>query len=385
MIDKKWLELIDTAKSRSLSHEEVIRLTIALSESGKIETFRDFKTYDIASTGGPSSLSTLLCPLFLSASGCYVPKLGVPGRPAGGIDVLTQIPDYTTDLNSTKLRYILQSANYAHFISNDIYAPLDAETFDYRKSSGAQAIPELAIASLLSKKIAVDVQNIGLDVRVSLHGNVGSNYESARLFARKFVAIAERFGRSAKCFLTDASVPFQPYIGRGEALVALDDIFSDRGGNWLKGHVQLCKTMADSLVGHNSDIPVEGLLKAFKKNLNAQGANYSSFAKVADLVRNQPRLGIYAVEDGYIQYDLATIRSYITHQQLQQKSTASFSDPLGMELLIHPNSPVNKGQRVISVRTAGTTQLDRASLEKHTFFSVSSDKKLQRRTVIVDE
>ncbi len=58
---------------------------------------------DVASTGGPSSLSTLLSPLFLRAGGAVVPKLGVPGRPAGGIDCLAQIPGYRTELSAQEV------------------------------------------------------------------------------------------------------------------------------------------------------------------------------------------------------------------------------------------------------------------------------------------
>lgn len=385
MIENRWIELIGQAKSRSLRHEEVVQLTIALFESGRIETFREFETYDIASTGGPSSLSTLLCPLLLSATGFHVPKLGVPGRPAGGVDVMAQIPGYTTTLNSTKLRRILQSANYAHFVSNDIYAPLDAETFEYRKSTGAQAVPELAIASLLSKKIAVDVHNIGLDVRVSRHGNVGSTYESAKLFAHNFIAIAEKFGRQAKCFLTDASVPFQPYIGRGEALLALDEIFNDREGAWLKEHVQLCKRMVSSMVISDLDISARMLKEAFERNLNAQGAKYTSFANATDLVRNQASRGIYAVKDGYIRYDLAAIRSYITCHQLQQKSAIPFSDPIGVKLLVPPYNRVFKGQKVIAMRIADPMMVEKALVEELDFFTIENDKKKQREMVTINE
>ena len=47
---------------------------------------------DVASTGGPGSLSTLLPPFVLSTLGCNVVKLGVPGRSAGAIDSLATLP-----------------------------------------------------------------------------------------------------------------------------------------------------------------------------------------------------------------------------------------------------------------------------------------------------
>ena len=61
-------------------------LATILAASGERLSVDGAVVADVASTGGPASLSTLLTPLFLRAAGAIVPKLGVPGRPAGSID-----------------------------------------------------------------------------------------------------------------------------------------------------------------------------------------------------------------------------------------------------------------------------------------------------------
>src|SRR5271170_4830986 len=86
-------EAIAVARSGAMHDEHIAQLAMVLAESGHVVRPQGGVTHaDVASTGGPSSLSTLLCPLFLRSFGSTVPKLGVSGRPAGAVDVLAQIP-----------------------------------------------------------------------------------------------------------------------------------------------------------------------------------------------------------------------------------------------------------------------------------------------------
>lgn len=385
MIPPKWLQIIEEAKTRTLAIDEIVNLTLALANSGRVEKFNGIETYDIASTGGPSSLSTLICPLFLSAQNASVPKLGVPGRPAGGIDVLSQIPNYKVNIEPKLLPKILANAQYAHFLSNGIYAPLDAETFEYRKTVGAQAVPELAIASLLAKKLAVDVKNIGLDVRVSKHGNVGSTIEEAVLFARKFNSVARHFGKRAICFLTDASIPFQPYIGRGEALLALHQIFEQRTCNWLKEHMLACEKMANSLLNSVSSVTHINLRDAFEKNISAQGSSYKNFETAVNNVKNQFKIEILSKSDGYLFYNLEHIRNLITSLQLSNSDREVFPDTIGMRLLVEPNGQVVKGQPIISIRCANREHVSESVINSCELFSIISKPKLQNEMVVIDE
>lgn len=116
---------------------EVARLAEILANSGAMLT-RDFEASDIASTGGPSSLSTLLCPLYLRSAGARVPKLGVPGRPAGGIDVLATVPGYCAQLPPDEARRALNDQGQFHLLAGDQWAPLDSRMFAQRQRTNAQ-------------------------------------------------------------------------------------------------------------------------------------------------------------------------------------------------------------------------------------------------------
>ncbi|WLA83234.1 hypothetical protein [Bradyrhizobium elkanii] len=105
--ESEMAHVVRLAKERGLDAEEICLLAEVLARSGSILSQAGRITADLASTGAPTSLSTLLCPLYLCGFGIAVPKLGVPGRPAGGIDVLAQIPGYRYRLDPREVHAII--------------------------------------------------------------------------------------------------------------------------------------------------------------------------------------------------------------------------------------------------------------------------------------
>ena len=266
--------VVDEACRPDVKDDDIAYLATTLGKSGRVPVVPGSRpTADLASTGAPTSLSTLLAPLYLRAMGCCVPKLGVPGRPAGGVDVLAQVPGYRVKLTNSEVAASIERCGYAHFLAGGEHAPLDARLFRFRQRSGTQSVPALVIASLLSKKIAVGLEHAGLDVRVAPHGNFGLTWDEARRNAERFQRVAAIVGVKAVCFLTDARFPYQPFIGRGEALVALKDTFSGLGEPALEQHTRLCFAMACGTTGQAAgdlDGPDQGRRKAFLRRVAAR-------------------------------------------------------------------------------------------------------------------
>ncbi|MGY3484445.1 thymidine phosphorylase [Bradyrhizobium sp. USDA 4011] len=344
--------VVASAIGDSWGVDEIGRLAEVLARSGNTLTFPDdIATADVASTGAPSSLSTLLCPLYLRNLGFQVPKLGVPGRPAGGIDVLAQVPGYKADLDAAAARAALDRCGYAHFLAGPDFAPLDATLFRYRQKSGAQDVPPLAVASILAKKIACGVKSAGLDVRVAPHGNFGGDFASARQTAKSFCLAAKAVGISAVAGLTDARTPYQPYIGRGEALLALSKLIDGSQDQWLLDHADRCLLLA----AHVSALhPARGSLvkeigKPFFENIAAQGGTEDGFLGKAEAIARAPRTEIAAQQSGFFSLDLAGLRSaFVTANAPANEEP--FPDNLGLILRKRPGSFVRNGEILASVR-----------------------------------
>ena len=343
--------LVRYVSRNGLKLNETASLARKLAETGSSLPAGESVTADVPSTGGPSSLSTLICPLFLRLKGFTVPKLGVPGRPAGGIDVLATIPRYKTNLSREEVIRCLDECQYSHFLAGEDFVPLDARMFRIRQELGFQANPHLVAASLISKKLAASVTHFRLDVRVGPHGNFGRTLKEARVNARMFNSIARSVGLDSGCYLGDGTAVYQPYIGRGEALAALDDLFNDRPSPWLKEHVENCWDMTESLKAVN-EVPSGSMLKeVFAENLVAQGSNVGEFQRRVDEVRESSKTTIRANSSGYLQIDLNVLRRLLVQSQASHSSELTpFSDPCGVELLCRPGQKVDAEQPLAHVR-----------------------------------
>lgn len=311
---------------------------------------------DVASTGGPSSLSTLLSPLYLCIGGAIVPKLGVPGRPSGGIDCLAQVPGFRTELLREEVLSILQDGGYAHFLAGTELAPLDARMFAVRQKIGAQQVPTLVAASLLAKKLAVGITHVGLDIRVANHGNFGSDWETAKRNAHLFSDSAKFLEIEAFPILTDARHPYQPYLGRQESLVALHDIFSGVASKWLNNHNVTCRNLAVACLPESNRQTVVSATKKdledqFKKNLNLQGASYAAFEEVTDKTRANHNVEIVAKNAGFVHFPLGIIRDTIVKfQSFTVSKNIPFPDPVGLIMKKQSGEWVDRGAILATLR-----------------------------------
>src|SRR3954466_8477297 len=120
-----WRSVVDLATGTGLDIESIASLAVRLADSGARLAARNRMTADLASTGGPTSLSTILCPPMLAAAGWEVPKLGVSGRPAGGVDVLAGIEGYAVSLAAKEAESVLDTCRYVHIVAGSTFAPAD--------------------------------------------------------------------------------------------------------------------------------------------------------------------------------------------------------------------------------------------------------------------
>ena len=347
--------LISLAKINAFSDEEICYLATCLAQSGDCLTLpKNIIAVDIPSTGGPSSLTTLICPLVLNILGYWVPKLGVRGRPAGGIDVLHQIPGYIIEFSSAEILECLNGCGYCHFLAASQHTPLDAKLFNYRSQVGATAIPSLVIASILAKKIAVGLQKTGLDVRVSPNGNFGTTWEQATFNSMRFVSIAKQVGIAATCFLSDNTMLQQPYVGRGEALLALKQIFENQCSTYLKRHFERCISMClvlhqNGCIEHSKIL--DELENHFKKNIQMQNGSWDGFIEKTEIIATSHTESLYAKKGGFLHINSDKLKILLVKgQELCNTTNQKFSDSCGVIFKKMDHELVSKGDVILTFR-----------------------------------
>lgn len=353
----RWcVDAIDAfSGSDARSPERIAALTRRLAESGEI-LGRDPAAADVASTGGPASLTTFVPPLILAASGTRVPKIGVPGRPAGVIDTFGVIPGYKTALSRAQFEAAILRSGFGNSLSTGVFAPDDSILFRARQQLGAQNLPPLVVASLLSKKLAAGLIRVVFDVRTMNGGNFGRDAPEAHANIQLLQETATLVGIDAHCVVTDGQVPSQPMLGRAEALRGLLALLDDNASPWLERHFESCAMLArlaDEKLG--GDQPDRGSLRAvLDSHLRAQGADGLSAADsyLAQIERTHRTSLVAAPTEGRLSWDMAGLRTAIIANQVGTKGVilGSFPDACGVELLRDTGDLVEADAPVARVR-----------------------------------
>ncbi len=361
----------------SLSVEDITRLTHALANSGStIEIPSDlYPLADVPSTGGPASLSTLLCPLLIAGLGVRVPKLSASGSIAGAIDTMGTIPGFRMELQEGEFVQVLGKAGIAHIVTTPSLCPGDTSLVRCRRERGLMKSASLAAASLLAKKAAVPETSASFDFRVGRTGNIGDDEPEARAAAEVFFEVAERLGIRIDITLTDNSSFPCSAVGRLESLSLLWRI-ANGAGDLLeldRQHVHTCIELAakavalarcDMTAGKAEErlrelAESQGLVDVLRRHLEAQGSSLAGIQKVLSTRDSQDVLHVRARAGGHWHPPaIGAMKVFAKGAQaavemdsrLRTSATESMHHQFGMRLLVSPGDYVGKDQPVLEVR-----------------------------------
>lgn len=377
---------LQTGGDGSVGPALVADLAIELAAGGAVRPQSDCT--DLASTGGPGSISTMLVPLLTRAAGLPVAKVGVPGRPAGAVDALANVPGYRWSSTAEEFEAAMGDCGFAHTAANIHWAPGDAALFRRRQIDGTQRIPALVVASLLSKKLSAGVRFPGFEVRAARHGNFGSTMAEVRRNSSLLCDVARRLGMQATVFVTAAEIPHQPWIGRGEAIAALSKACGrDASGqsghdgedaldvdDWGTVHVRTCAQMARALVATVRGRPArhveaagQGTLdqtdaggtrdisETLTAHLSAHGAAREGLEAVADATVSATREVLSAPRAGFVSYRMDRIRDHLVRMNAPASVRPApgehpFADRAGAVLHVLPGAWVKSGTPIASLR-----------------------------------
>ena len=205
---------------RGLDTAETTALTLAMRDSGDVLRFpRDARPLvDKHSTGGiGDKVSLPLAPL-LACLGFRVPMisgrgLGITG---GTLDKLDSIPGFQSLLPGEEIVAQVQRVGCVICGQTDKMVPADKKIYALRDASGTVPSIPLITASILSKKLAENLDALVLDVKFGCAAFMQTRAE-ARQLARAMVALGNECGTNTRALLTDMNTP----LGRA-------------AGNWLE-------------------------------------------------------------------------------------------------------------------------------------------------------
>ena len=218
--DYQMAALLMAIYFRGLNTAETTALTLAMRDSGDVLKFpRDQRPLvDKHSTGGiGDKVSLPLAPL-LACLGFRVPMisgrgLGITG---GTLDKLDSIPGFKTHLPAAQIVEQVQKVGCVICGQTDKMVPADKKIYALRDASGTVPSIPLITASILSKKLAENLDALILDVKFGCAAFMQTKAD-ARQLAKAMVALGNECGTNTRAILTDMNTP----LGRA-------------AGNWLE-------------------------------------------------------------------------------------------------------------------------------------------------------
>jgi pyrimidine-nucleoside phosphorylase len=206
---------------QGMNFDETMWLTRAMVESGKVVDWsrptvhapRPFYA-DKHSTGGiGDKVSLILAPL-VACSGVRVPMISGRGLgPTGGtLDKLESIPGFRTDLSLEELVRVTDSVGCAITGPTAEIAPADKKLYALRDVTATVSCLPLIVASIMSKKLAENVDGLVLDVKWGSGAFMRTREASLKL-GRAMVEVGKRCGKKVCALQTDMNQPLGRCIG----------------------------------------------------------------------------------------------------------------------------------------------------------------------------
>jgi pyrimidine-nucleoside phosphorylase len=203
-----------------LNTTETRALTLAMRDSGDTLKFpRDKRPLvDKHSTGGVGDKVSLPLAPLLACLGFRVPMisgrgLGITG---GTLDKLDSIPGFKTTLPTEQIIDIVQKVGCVICGQTERMVPADKKLYALRDATGTVPSIPLIVSSILSKKLAENLDALVLDVKFGAAAFMQTKAD-ARKLARAMVALGNECGVNTRAILSNINAP----VGR-------------TAGNWVE-------------------------------------------------------------------------------------------------------------------------------------------------------
>jgi len=217
---------------RGLSPDELRAWTLAMLRSGDALDLSGIQgpAVDKHSTGGVGDKVSLVLAPLVAACGVRVPMISGRGlgHTGGTLDKLSALPGLRTDLSLAEMRDVVAETGLCFAGQTESLAPADRRLYALRDvTATVDSIPLIA-SSILSKKLAEDLDGLVLDVKVG-SGAFMKRREDARALARTLVDLARALGCPAVAWLTDMDAPLGRTVGNALELEEAVEVLRGRG------------------------------------------------------------------------------------------------------------------------------------------------------------
>jgi pyrimidine-nucleoside phosphorylase len=215
-----------------MSDREVSTLTESFISSGSLLDLSSIPgvKVDKHSTGGVGDKTSLISAPIAAAAGVVVPMISgrALGHTGGTLDKLESIPGFRTELSVEEFLAQLAEHKLAFIGQTAELAPADGRFYALRDAtSTVESIPLIA-SSIMSKKIAVGLDAIVLDVKVGAGAFMKKQVDARRL-AQMMVGIGRRMDKRVQALITDMNQPLGYAVGNALEIMEVSQTLQNAG------------------------------------------------------------------------------------------------------------------------------------------------------------
>ncbi len=216
---------------RGLNPEELHSLTTHMRDSGRVLNFRSLPgaKADKHSTGGVGDKTSFVVAPIVAAAGLVVPMITgrALGHTGGTLDKLESIPGYRTQLEADELFAVLNGCGLAMVGQTEWLVPADRTLYSLRDRTATVDNPFLICASIMSKKLAADLDALVLDVKTGSGAFLKEQDEAIQL-AELMVATGKHAGTNTAALITNMHQPLGRMAGNAAEIVESVEILRNQ-------------------------------------------------------------------------------------------------------------------------------------------------------------
>jgi pyrimidine-nucleoside phosphorylase len=208
------------------------------------------------------------------------------GHTGGTLDKLESIPGFRTDLSVPEFKDLVGRLGLAFIGQTPEIAPADGKVYALRDATATvESIPLIA-TSIMSKKVAVGLDALVLDVKVGSGAFMKKQVEARRL-AQMMVGIGRRLDKRVQALITDMNQPLGYAVGNALEIMEVSQTLQNAGPTDL---TRLSLELAARMIylGKITKTLDEAREMAQRKLLD--GAGYRKFKEVIQAQGGNPQV-----------------------------------------------------------------------------------------------
>ena len=343
---------------KGMSIKEIVAMIDAFVETGSRINFGSKTIYDKHSTGGvPGNKVTLLIVPIAAAGGILIPKtcsraITSPSGTADTMEVLAPV-----QFTSSEMVEMVNKTNGIIVEASKDICPVDYKIIKVERYLHLNPESQM-IASILSKKVAMGINKLILDVPVE--GTKIATMEEGQRIARKLVDIGKKLDLEIQAGITYGGQPVGNCIGPAlEAQEAVEALTTCRVDSLVEKSISLAGMLFE-MSGikkgrkHAYEILKSGKARdKFIEIIETQGGTAS---KIKDIQIGQYDTKIHASQDGYI-----TRVNNVILNQIAVLAGAPFDKGAGIKIFGKRGDKVSNGDVLIEIFAESETKLTKAT------------------------